>query len=273
MFRLGISEGFDEIDANPASGTEPVYMKAPRDKRPTTDELSRLWALWDGWIEDGRCLLGWQFQLRVLTAQRGAEVLNMRWSTLDGDRWTKPFEIRKRRKHTAKPTDYLIVLGPMALSILAKIRAHHEAELARMNDAYNNSIPSIKIVRGRSGWPRTLSDRVFPGRRDSSKGATNFWGEEVAEMIRDAKLTDFRPHDLRRWASTSAQSVCPPDWVERYLDHEIPGVGGVYNLYAYEAEKRYVACAIENKVRETLKMAPIEMPPVEMPGVRYPSKI
>ena len=50
-------------------------------------------------------------------------------------------------------------------------------------------------------------------------------------------------------------------WVERLLDHEIGGVAGTYNLYAYVGQKTYVAYAIENKVREALGMPSIEMPP------------
>ena len=45
------------------------------------------------------------------------------------------------------------------------------------------------------------------------------------------------------------------------LDHEIGGVSGTYNLYAYVEHKRYVACAIENTVREALGMKPIALPP------------
>ena len=67
--------------------------------------------------------------------------------------------------------------------------------------------------------------------------------------------------DLRRTASTWANATCPMPWVERLLDHEIGGVAGTYNLYAYVGQKTYVAYAIENKVREALGMPSIEMPP------------
>ena len=47
----------------------------------------------------GRPLTGEQFKLRVLTAQRGGEVLHMRWSAIDLDAglWTKAFQFRKRK--------------------------------------------------------------------------------------------------------------------------------------------------------------------------------
>jgi hypothetical protein len=38
--------------------------------------------------------------------------------------------------------------------------------------------------------------------------------------------------------------------VERYLDHEIGGVAGTYNLHEHAEQKTYVAYAIENKVCE-----------------------
>jgi hypothetical protein len=47
----------------------------------------------------GRQLLGWQFQLRALTAHRGGEVLQMRFSDLreKDTQWMKPFAIRNER--------------------------------------------------------------------------------------------------------------------------------------------------------------------------------
>ena len=65
-----------------------------------------------------------------------------------------------------------------------------------------------------------------------------------------------------RWASTQANAVVGnPFWVERYLDHEIAGVAGTYNLNDYAAQKTYVAYAIENRVRQAIGMKKIPMPP------------
>jgi hypothetical protein len=49
--------------------------------------------------------------------------------------------------------------------------------------------------------------------------------------------------------------------VERYLDQEIGGVAGTYNLHEYAEQKTYVAYAIENKVREAIGKKKIPMPP------------
>ena len=103
---------------------------------------------------------------------------------------------------------------------------------------------------------------MFPSRTDPEAGARNFWAEEIKELSKKANVDDFRPHDLRRWASTHANAVVGnPFWVERYLDHEIPGVAGTYNLNDYAAQKTYVAYAIENRVRQAIGMKKIPMPP------------
>jgi hypothetical protein len=71
----------------------------------------------------------------------------------------------------------------------------------------------------------------------------------------EAELGLVAPHDLRRWASTNANAVVGnPFRVEQYLDHEIGGVAGTYNLNQYVEQKTYVAYTIENKVREAIGM-------------------
>jgi hypothetical protein len=85
-----------------------------------------------------------------------------------------------------------------------------------------------------------------PDRTNPEAGALNVWAEEIKELTKKADIEDFRPHDLRRWASAHANGVVGnPFWVERYLDHEIGGVAGTYNLHEYAAEKTYVAYALK----------------------------
>jgi hypothetical protein len=112
---------------------------------------------------------------------------------------------------------------------------------------------------GRATPSPTSCSRVAlipPPRRESSgQKRLRSWAEK-------ADIADFKPPDLRRWASTNANAaVGNPFWVERYLDHEIGGVAGTYNLNAYAEQKTYVAYAIENKVREAIGKSKIPMPP------------
>jgi integrase len=146
----------------------------------------------------------------------------------------------------------------MAVAILRNLKDYHERELARKNATYGGTWNGKKY----GGWPRErISDWVFPSRTNPAHAMANFFGKEDAVMRALAKVEDFDPHDLRRTASTWANATCPSPWVDRLLDHEIGGVSGTYNLYAYVEHKKYVAYAIENQVREALGMKPIALPP------------
>ena len=131
----------------------------------------------------------------------------------------------------------------MAVAIIQQIKTYHEQELARKNAAYGGTWNGKKW-----GWPRAaISDFVFPSRTDPAAGARNFWAEEIKGITEKATIDDFKPRDLRRWASTQANAVVGnPFWVERYLDPEIGGIAGTYNLHEYVEQKTYVAYAIDN---------------------------
>jgi len=52
-------------------------------------------------------------------------------------------------------------------------------------------------------------------------------------------VTHWSPHDLRRTARTMIAGLgCPHEIGEALLGHVLPGVGGVYNLHQYDAERR-----------------------------------
>ena len=52
-------------------------------------------------------------------------------------------------------------------------------------------------------------------------------------------IADFGAHDLRRTGRTMLSSMgCPTDVAEAIIGHVQPGIQGVYNRYAYDAERR-----------------------------------
>lgn len=52
-------------------------------------------------------------------------------------------------------------------------------------------------------------------------------------------VTHWSPHDLRRTARTRLAGMgCPMEIGEAILGHVLPGVKGIYNLHAYDAERR-----------------------------------
>ena len=76
LFRFGFSQGIEAIAYNPAQGIERAKPAGQRHWVLEPGELKRLWRVWEEELtEAGRPLIGEQFKLRVLTAQRGGEVL------------------------------------------------------------------------------------------------------------------------------------------------------------------------------------------------------
>lgn len=232
--------------SNPASGTERALERVITRTRYPDDaqhaakpgEFARLWAVWEDWIATGRPLLGWQFQLRALTAQRGGEVLQMRFSDLreQDTHWIKPFAIRKRKKTAVHQTPCLIPRFGRTMSRSWRGRMQHTG------GTWNGK---------KWGWPRAaISDFVFPSRTDPEAPARNFWAEEVKELSRQAKVDDFRPHDLRRWASTQLTRwwVIPSGSNATSIMRS--AVWPAHNLDDYARQKTYVAYTIENRVRE-----------------------
>lgn len=83
------------LEANPASLIPKPGVEHSRDRVLSHDELRDFWAASD---EEPRPIRAW-LRLRLLTAQRGGEVLRMRWSDVDlvSKWWTIPPEVAKNK--------------------------------------------------------------------------------------------------------------------------------------------------------------------------------
>jgi integrase len=168
-----------------------------RGKRILDDDEIR--ALWKACDEVGR--FGDLLKLALLTAQRKDKVRTIQWSDIKDDVWTIA------RSPREKSTAGSLRLPQLALDII-------------------NRQPRIQ------GNPY-----VFPASyRD---GPINSFGRRKAEL--DAKLPNVTPwviHDLRRSArSLMSRAGVLPHISERVLGHAIPGVEGIYDRHAYDAEK------------------------------------
>lgn len=160
------------------------------------DEIRQLWADWSTAGTFGAFL-----KTCLLTAQRRAKVLSMRWDDLSGDGvWTIPAEAREK-----------VNAGSLKLpaAALAIIKAQ----------------PTVK------GNPY-----VFAGR---GKVPIGNMGNDKSRMDKRASLTEpWTIHDLRRTArSLMARAGVRSDIAERTLGHVIAGVEGVYDHYDYGPEK------------------------------------
>lgn len=142
-------------------------------------------------------------RLLILTAARLREISELNWSEVD----------------LAKAT---ITLPP------ARTKNHRE-HVIPLSD------PALEILQGRKG--RDGRKFVF------GAGSRGFSGFSKAKHLLDKKteLAAWVVHDLRRSAATGMAKLVQPHIVECVLGHVggfKAGVSGVYNLHAYEQEKR-----------------------------------
>lgn len=192
------AEGRDENYTSPIvrGMRENLAKDRARDRKLLDHEIKALWADWEGAGTFGAFL-----QICLLTAQRRAKVLSMRWDDISKDGlWTIPVEAREK-----------VNAGSLRLPKKA-----HDIIKAR---------PKVK------GNPY-----VFAG---GGKLPISNLGRDKAAL--DKRVPTDEPwtiHDLRRTAkSLMARAGIRPDISERTLGHVIGGVEGTYDRHGYDDEK------------------------------------
>ncbi len=193
---------------------------APRDharSRVLADEEIRLF--WAASADAGA--YGAFLRMALLTAQRRAKVVAMRWSDIDDEGvWTIPVEPREKTNAGS------LKLSKLALSVTEP--------LPRWEDC----------------------DFVFAGR-----GKAPINGLSKAKRALDAAMTEaggapianWTVHDLRRTArSLMSRASVRPDVSERVLGHAIPGVEGVYDRYSYDREKAEALAQLASLIRSII---------------------
>jgi integrase len=171
-----------------------------RDRVLTEDEIRRFWAA----LDEEHAIIAALFRLRLLTAQRGGEILGATWAEMDLDQgwWTIPKERSKNGLAHRVP------LSPAAVRILADLR---------------------KAVAN-SSW-------VFPSPRKAQPHLNH--AQKAIERIVERSGVEFRGHDLRRTAASLMVGAGVPRLVvSKILNHVETGVTAVYDRHSYDAEKR-----------------------------------
>ena len=194
IFNFGISR--EMVEFNPCAQLEPPGRERRRDRVLTDTEIRAFWTVLD--LES--CEIAAAFRLRLVTAQRGVEVNNMRWTDidLDGRWWTVPGSDAKNG------LPHRVPLNDLAMAILTALR-----------DGVASDVPAS---------PYVLAGARSPRRR--------------AAAIRRIELDDFRGHDLRRTAASRMASAGVPRLViGKVLNHVERGVTAVYDRHTYDAEK------------------------------------
>ena len=212
--RSAPSSGSLRATANPVIGVKKPTKETTRDRVLTDDEIRRLW---DACATQNAYVCAW-FRLRLVTAQRGGELLQMRWQDIDPKShfWTIPGEFVKNAH------------GHRVLS--ERDRAQDSGRRARARSPRKRS----GCFRSRS-WVITNTSAVVWRR---ARAPISSWSRR--QPGRPAIAVDIRGHDLRRTAASLMASGGVPRFViSRILNHsEEKDITSVYDRYSYDAEKK-----------------------------------
>lgn len=209
MFNFGIEH--DWVDTNPCHMIKRPAPESQRERVLSEDEIRRVWKA----LDDEHPIIAVLFRLRLLTAQRGGELLGATWGEMDlaSSWWTIPAERSKNGLAHRVP------LSPRALRILKALRK-------KTDD---------------SPW-------VFPSTR--KKGPHINHAQKAIERIVERSGVEFRGHDLRRTAASLMVGAGVPRLVvSKILNHVETGVTAVYDRHSYDQEKRqaldFWGCRVE----------------------------
>ena len=187
----------DLVEDNPCrSLPRPAKLKR-RHHVLTEDDIRRFWTA----LEEESAVMRAVMKIRLLTAQRGGELLTMRWENVELETcwWTIPAE----RSKNGLP--HRVPLTKPVIRILRELRAVD------------------------SPW-------VFPSpKTDGPLSST----QKAVERIRRRAGIDFRGHDLRRTAASFMTSMGTPRLVvAKILNHVETDITAVYDRHSYDREKR-----------------------------------
>ena len=121
MFNVAVD--LEWIEVNPAWRLSLPTKERSRDRVLTDAEIRAAWTFLhaepdgpDEWTVKARSLTRSTLLMRLLTAQRGIEVVNMRWADIDGAWWTIPAQFSKNG------LAHRVYLSPLAQAELKRIR-------------------------------------------------------------------------------------------------------------------------------------------------------
>jgi integrase len=207
IYNWGMEE--EIVDVNPAHKIKRPGLERSRDRVLTGDEIKRVWKAIEADKNDAddshkreKTLSAAIMKLRIFTAQRGAEVMSMEWSEIDGDWWTIPGE------KTKNGLAHRVPLTAEAMRILSEIKS-----------AYNGSC------------------YVFQSPKRPNQHISN--PQKALERIQEATGIDFVGHDFRRTAASHMTSIgIARLTVKKILNHVERDITAVYDRYSYDKEKR-----------------------------------
>jgi len=200
------------VEHSPVVGVPKPAKESSRERVLTEDEIRRVW---EACATQNPYVCGW-FRLRLVTGQRGGELLRMRWRDIDDASgfWTIPGEWVKNK------TGHRVYLNETARMIL-------------------DSIPR----QPGDSWvfpPSLIGDYKHVARRLVQRSRASILAEDKPATPGKRMRADVRGHDLRRTAASIMASGGVPRFViSRILNHsEEKDITGVYDRYSYDFEKK-----------------------------------
>jgi integrase len=208
----------EHVDGNPVAYVRRPGVEKQRDRVLTEDEIRTLWKA----LDKQEAHMAAAFKLRLITAQRGGEVADMRWADVDLEAgwWTIPGE----RAKNGLP--HRVPLTAMAVEIVKALKPAEKT--ARGSDTSKKQ----QHIRAAAQPDAEKAAPVYVlagarGKRQRSEAAATFG------------LENFIGHDLRRTAaSMMAAGGVSRFIIGRVLNHVEKGVTAVYDRHSYDAEKQ-----------------------------------
>jgi integrase len=199
---LNFAVDLEWLDANVAARMKKPTEEQSRTRVLSPNEIRTLWAWLERPAPDEADPTHWTLaqaalKLRLITAQRGGEVIEMRWADVDlvESWWTIPAE------HAKNKLPHRVPLTTIAVQILAGLLATASAEAV-------NVFTGIRSKRHRRGLLEGLP-------------------------IADVRPHDFR----RTAASLMAGGGVPRLTIAKILNHVETSITAVYDRHSYDPEK------------------------------------
>lgn len=200
----------DWIEGNVASLIEKPGAEHSRERVLDDDEIRLVWSA----CEAERAAMCALTKLRLVTAQRGGELAQIRWTDIEGDWLTLPATATKN----GRP---------------------HRVYLTETAQGLLQALPRVEgcdyVFPARSG-NRPCGDAKKAGQRIQARVLAALQKADTA-----VEAFDFRAHDLRRTASTRmAEARIPRPDISRVLNHVEggPRATRVYDRYDGDREKQ-----------------------------------
>jgi len=215
MFSFALDR--DLVEVSPATRIPRPGREQARARVLSDAEIRILWTALDALPEPMAAL----YRLRLLTAQRGGEVANMRWQDVDLEScwWTIPAAVSKNK------LPHRVPLNDSAAAIIASLLAK----------AAKDQVFVLGAWQGVNGAGAR-------GRRQQANAASTF------------PVEDFRGHDLRRTAaSLMASGGIPRLTISKILNHVERTVTAVYDRHSYDPEKLAAMSWWDTKLLSILK--------------------